>query len=813
MKKTLCALLTAALLLSSNAFASPAAENVEQAEENIELTKLYADDAELTAETSELEAYNTVLYGIPVYFDDFENAAEGFQGGVGKTESTANPLSIVDTEDGNHAVLFPTRPAGIDGGYHVYAYSQRCKLWGDWDSKTGWRNEFAFKEGTKYTFVADAKSASDTATSWFSGIYTPQYNDKGVAEEGKLFNRSNGINIPTDKWETFVYSFVSEVTGNTNIHFGGSSASQNFYIDNVGLFGKPTEEYNGAMTLANDSIAFTSGTYSVIINLPTELDPDFAAAIEKAPTALGANIKSSAVVGKAITLTMSANATGTQTLSIPSLIAAGEETVIPAAELTYTAEKVTISKNAFLYGKEIYFDDFEDEDSRNTGFGSNDTASGKSDNFTFANDNGNNVVLYKGGTTHVYAYSKNSSTYWGDYSSSGWRKEVNFKPGYTYSYTIDFKAVNESVVSWSPWFYIFTTTPKYSDGNTVYARLFENGAITSDTWRKNTFTFEFSDETFSSWYYPAGNKNFAPGAFAFDGNDKSSVYIGGSNPGKDIYIDNIGLFEMPAAVLDAKVVKQDKASRTVSIEYAGGLSNDVAASINTFGSELIDGANISYIPETNILNVILDADTDYVEIPSLIAADETKAFGKIQADLYAQTATLDETDFRAAVHDLGSGIRFKGTVNNVLKSKETTTEYGFLVALSDALGTNELAFDTSKENTPNKVCTTAEGVKFVYAQNYSREGGTNKYINSIYNDGTDTLFSAVLVNIKEGHYKDSFSVRTYVKTDNEYFYGETVTGSIYDAASTKKADYVSRGEWDNLDQTVKNAIETILKAE
>ena len=796
MKKTLCAILTASLLLASGVFAAPVSETVESAQEIIEATELLNGNAELSEETSELEAYYIAKYGFPVYFDDFENPAEGFKGGVGVgTKDTAgkynnDALEIV-TENGNKAVKLTRRDG--NAGTHVYAYTKQIDA--TWNGNTGWQTEFPFAEGRTYTFVSSIKSVEQANNKWSCRFYYPYMKDGkitiGTTQTDTLPFNASGVSA--DEYKEYVISFTSGVAGNSNVRVGGEAPSADIYIDNVGLFGKPSAEYEGSVTLKENNIAFSTSTYTITVNLPTELDETYAAAIEKAPSALGGNIIAATVSGKVLTLTVNGSAAGSQTLEMPALIVSGGTQIIPACTLSYTAEKA--SKNNVLYGKKVYFDDFENPAEGfkgGVGVGTKDTA-GKYNNdaLEIVTENGNNAVKLTCRTgdtgTHVYAYTKQVDATWN--RNTGWQTEFPFAAGRTYTFVSSIKSVEQADNNWSCRFYY----PYMADGK-----------IAIGTTQETTIPFAMSGISADKY------KEYAI-SFTSDVTGNSNVRVGGVPPKADIYIDNVGLYEMPAATLKANVIDSDKTNRTVKLRYENGLWSSAAASVNAFGSELVDGAVLSYDETENVLTVEFNENTDTVTVPALIAADEENSYEAIEVCLLDRIATLNETDFKASVVGYStSGIRFKGTVSNTLKSDENTTEYGFLVSLSSVLGENVLAFDTSKTNTPDKACTTADGVKFIYAMNYDTDSGINKYLDKTYNDGADTLFSAVLVNIKQEHYNDLFSVRAYVKAGNEYLYGDTVTQSIYETAKAKKYEYESEGIWDKLDDTTKNAIEEIL---
>lgn len=163
--------------------------------------------------------------------------------------------------------------------------------------------------------------------------------------------------------------------------------------------------------------------------------------------------------------------------------------------------------------------------------------------------------------------------------------------------------------------------------------------------------------------------------------------------------------------------------------------------------------------------------------------------------LYAVTdgyETVTENEFSFREPTAGSaGIRFKAIVSAA--TRFDADEYGFLVARTDKLGENTLAFnsDTAKTtytgtNNKNFSGTTDDGVKYSGAVNY-RPGKENK-VDIIYNTDPDTgayRFGCVLVNLDKGYtengvtyenrYDVAFTVRPYVIIAGKCYYGESVS--------------------------------------
>ncbi len=207
-----------------------------------------------------------------------------------------------------------------------------------------------------------------------------------------------------------------------------------------------------------------------------------------------------------------------------------------------------------------------------------------------------------------------------------------------------------------------------------------------------------------------------------------------------------------------------------------------------------DGTTLltAYTPKASLLGskrYKLSADGE------VFSADTPIPLDNADITLYAVTdgyATTTENEFSFRDPSAGSaGIRFKATVSAA--TRFDADEYGFLVARTDKLGGNTLAFnsDAAKTtytgtNNKNFSGTTDDGVKYSGAVNY-RPGKENK-VDIIYNTDPDTgayRFGCVLVNLDKGYtengvtyenrYDVAFTVRPYVIIAGKCYYGESVS--------------------------------------
>lgn len=215
-----------------------------------------------------------------------------------------------------------------------------------------------------------------------------------------------------------------------------------------------------------------------------------------------------------------------------------------------------------------------------------------------------------------------------------------------------------------------------------------------------------------------------------------------------------------------------------------------------------DGTTLltAYTPKASLLGskrYKLSADGE------VFSADTPIPLDNADITLYAVTdgyATTTENEFSFRDPSAGSaGIRFKATVSAA--TRFDADEYGFLVARTDKLGENTLAFnsDATKTtytgvNNKNFSGTTNEGVKYSGAVNY-RPGTENK-VDIIYDTDPDTgayRFGCILVNLDKGYtengmtyenrYDVAFTIRPYVIVAGKYYYGESVSKSYNQIAA------------------------------
>jgi len=155
--------------------------------------------------------------------------------------------------------------------------------------------------------------------------------------------------------------------------------------------------------------------------------------------------------------------------------------------------------------------------------------------------------------------------------------------------------------------------------------------------------------------------------------------------------------------------------------------------------------------------------------------------------------------------DAPAGIRFASFIDEKLRNK--SEEYGFIVTVSDYIMGDEsyLVFNEAGDrNTSDYVSGAAyiksEGIDIIYSHTAEPfEGSGVDY-------GYGFYFTCVLTGITAEQYDTQLMVRPYVKVNGNFFYGASVTRSIYEVAEDMKEK-----SYDKLSDESKKVIDNILE--
>ncbi len=145
-----------------------------------------------------------------------------------------------------------------------------------------------------------------------------------------------------------------------------------------------------------------------------------------------------------------------------------------------------------------------------------------------------------------------------------------------------------------------------------------------------------------------------------------------------------------------------------------------------------------------------------------------------------------------------AGIRFASHVGEALKT--ASEQSGFVVAITDALGESELAFDTANapaitEAGKTVSGTTENGVAYLASANYVKDGGDIVYADTVtgnelfgLENADGTYYTVVLTGFDQAYtkgettyanrYAVDFTVRAYALVDGTYYYGTPCVNSM-----------------------------------
>ena len=206
----------------------------------------------------------------------------------------------------------------------------------------------------------------------------------------------------------------------------------------------------------------------------------------------------------------------------------------------------------------------------------------------------------------------------------------------------------------------------------------------------------------------------------------------------------------------------NKASES-NVRYAeiDGVQTEITENGNKYHVSVSDKNLLVEITEKTDRNPSSVVRTQYFYV------DTAKNVKRLSLDSYVDTYNETSLRVRSSV-----GIRFKSRILNSAKNENTSyviDEYGYIVALADNLGSDELTLDFPKH---------VKGV------GYNREKG----INIVYDSSDDSydVFTGVLKNVPVDNYDKNLTCKTYTKItvgeDNFTVYGEPITDSVLSTA-------------------------------
>ena len=128
-----------------------------------------------------------------------------------------------------------------------------------------------------------------------------------------------------------------------------------------------------------------------------------------------------------------------------------------------------------------------------------------------------------------------------------------------------------------------------------------------------------------------------------------------------------------------------------------------------------------------------------------------------------------------------TGVRFKSSIANSVREKAALAEYGWIVALGDVLGKNELTHQFKLDNGKTA---------YVTGKNYCKAENLDK----IYETGADyTVFTAVVTGVPVEYADKYLVVRPYSVIGGAYVYGESIITSPRDVGQKIYDKWVADG--------------------
>ena len=220
--------------------------------------------------------------------------------------------------------------------------------------------------------------------------------------------------------------------------------------------------------------------------------------------------------------------------------------------------------------------------------------------------------------------------------------------------------------------------------------------------------------------------------------------------------------------------------------------------------ELVSGTNYTF-PESFKGEKVMfwtDGETNY-------KAGDTAALSAVAGKTFSPVGTTPDVLDVASIRTTGiKGIRFAAFVDADRRS--FADSYGFIVArTSEVTDMTEIVFNENADTSG----TNSFGVRYVSGVAYDKDTGVDRVYTtdgSVFGDkdlGIGTYFTAVLYNIPAESYNVQLTMRPYIEKNGAYFYGETVTRSLYEVACA-----VKEGGYRGLDEAGRAYVDSIIEA-
>ncbi len=240
------------------------------------------------------------------------------------------------------------------------------------------------------------------------------------------------------------------------------------------------------------------------------------------------------------------------------------------------------------------------------------------------------------------------------------------------------------------------------------------------------------------------------------------LYIGDFT---QIDVAYVGLYYKPVEKASASLKTTGK--NTAAVTYDEGIYKTQTAALETYFKKYFEGNVTALTVSGNVVTLTLADGVESVTMPALVSADGTATYDEVVVS--APVYPISDESLTTIRANYPAGLRFQSHFAVGYMVDENLTEFGYVVARKEILGETVL---TAEKDSVNKIVSAS----------YKRDESLNKFDY----DAENVTFAAVLVNIPKDHYKDQFAVRPYVVYGGQYFYGETMTKSIYEVAESLK---------------------------
>lgn len=609
MKKLLSVLLATATVFSTTAFASPAAEPIESADEislevEREAISSKTSDASLTAENALNSNYDDEL-GLKLVDEDFEDLTVGnfrticIKDGV-KTSYTdliidgQYPSTI--SEEGDKQTLSVVKDTVGDrtGTFIKSAVNKDC----DWAANL----RFYSNDGTQHV-----NSGAGKYTVVFDTYHTVKTgNAKCFTYDavGALLHDNYTVN-ETEKWETKTISLTKNSLSSVMLGIQGSTEETTVYYDNVRVYYKPsgTADYGVA------SIKYP--TVNVIA--PDGIESSFAKAMTENPAKyFGENVVSCDIKGNAITLTVNAGGK----ITLPEAVNGKRTKLIKASSVN--VEKVDAL--APWRGIKVIDENFE--------------------SFTVGETYGTGDKDYKphGNRTYATEGAGTTAELVENVKGIGSGKYVRVNIGTVAGYP-SFKILLDNNGGSGSRIEEYITVPAtFTMSSNLYfiGDDFAKGIAARPAMLLSPYALPgVSSTTFSTGSWQNLVKTYTQPSEGVTAQGLYWVFANSSKTAGTIYIDDIKLYYKPAAADAYTDISID--FPTITLTAANGFEANALAAIEANPAEYLSSAveSVEFADNKMIINLDMDKTDNFghITVPALVNASKTATYPETKIEL------------------------------------------------------------------------------------------------------------------------------------------------------------------------------------